>query len=496
MRITTAPDSQLDLTGSSRAGNSLQRHRNATLSRPSKALSHKYSVSSAAEGGLPGRTKPQRSKKTNRGFKRYEAVAKRWEEAVNRNRYAQNAGAVGRPAPMDRIPSQGSHRLASLEIISPVPRVDSPRNPYMTLTPSHFYRGGHDQGHPPRPNDRLPLANLEPQRRVPLASYAGPQSAPQLGSQSVPPGAMIVGRRITHVAIGPDLQSGPAPQRPYNEELKDYLVPSIEPASPHSGPDVPQFVRQVIRGEPRRPEQVPAGRNVPFSHPPPLQNHTGDFKYDQSDQGSNARLRPAMPSRTGEQVVAPRDYYYGSQTNFAVSAPEHTRRVYRVREPLEDNRRSREAPVITSKRVIRVHREASPVSWETDPSRGRDFNPSRMDHYTGGTLPSVTYDSTEPRRIVYREASASRFREYDQGPSSSAQLHHRDAHRAPSPGFWQGSTFTRPDAFVPARSIATAPHHGPPPRLAFHDMDPTHQGSTGYHHRGRVNISYTLYHRH
>lgn len=496
VRVTTATDSQLDLAGSSRAGNSPQRHRYATLSRPSKVLSHKHSMPSAAEGGFPGRTKPQRSKKTNRGFKRYEAVAKRWEEAVNRNRYAQNAGAVGRAAPMDRIPSQGSRRLPSLEIISPVPRVDSPRNSYMTLTPSHFYRGGYNQGQPPRPNDRLPVANLEPQRHVPLVTYAGPQSAPHSGSQSVPPEAMIVGRRITRVPVGSDLQSGPAPQRPYHEELKDYLVPSIEPASPHSGPDVPQFVRQVIRGEPRGPEQVPAGRTIPFLHPPPLQSHAGDFKYDHSDPGSNGRPRPAMPPRIGEQVVTQRDYHYGSQPNLAVSAPEHARRVYRVREPLEDNHRSREAPVITSKRVIRVHREASPVAWETDPSRVRDFSPSRMDQYTGRTLPSVTYENTEPRRIVYREASASRFRGYDQGPSSSAQLHHREAHRAPSPGFRQGSTFTRPDAYVPARPTATALHHGPPPRLSFHDMDPTHQDSAGYHHRGRVNISYELYHRH
>ncbi|KAI7788845.1 hypothetical protein LA080_008737 [Diaporthe eres] len=266
VRITTAPDSQLNRADYSRAGNSPHGLRYATLSGPSKAFSHRHPVSSAAEGRSSQRTKPHRSKKTNRGFKRYEAVAKRWEEAVNRNRYAQDTGTAGRAPPMDRIPSQGSRRLPSLEIISPVPRADSPRNSYMTLTPSHFYRGGHNQGQSPRPNDRLPVANLEPQRHVPMANYAGRPSVPLSGSQSVPPEAMIVGRRITRVPVGSDLQSGPAPQRSYHEELKDYLVPSIEPASPHSGPDVPQFVR--------------------------------DFKYDQSDPGSNGRLRPAMPSRT------------------------------------------------------------------------------------------------------------------------------------------------------------------------------------------------------
>lgn len=496
--INPAPDSQPSFADSSRAGNSLRKHGYATPTRPSKALSHKHPMSSAAEGGSSQRTKPQRSKKTNRGFKRYEAVAKRWEEAVNRNRYAQNAGTVGHAASMDRLPSQGSRRLPSLEVISPVPRADSPRNSYMTLTPSHFYRGLHNQGQPSRPDDRLPVANHEPQRHVPMASYAGTQSTPQSGSQSVPPEAMIVGRRITRVPVGPHLQSGPASQRPYHEELKDYLVPSIEPASPHSGPDVPQFVRQVIRGEPRGPEQVPAGRTVPFSHPPPLQSHAGNFKYDQSGSGSNDRLRPAMPSRVGEQLVTQRDdYYHGSQPHLAGPAPEHARRVYRVRDPLEDNRRSREAPVITSKRVIRVHREAPPVSWETEPTRARDSSPPRLDYYTRRTLPSATYENTEPRRIVYREASASRFKGYDQGLAPNlAQLQHREPHRAPSPAFWQGSTFTRPDSFVPVRPTATALHQGPPPRPSFHEVNPTHQGAAGDQHRGRVNVSYEWHQRH
>lgn len=485
VRISTAPDS-------SRAGNFPPRHRYSTLSRPGKAPQHRHPMSPAAEGGSAQRTKPQRSKKTNRGFKRYEAVAKRWEEAVNRNRYAQNIGTAGHAAPMDRISSQGSRRLPSLEIISPVPRTDSPRNSFMTLTPSHFYRGGHNPGQPPLPNNRIPVANLEPQRHVPMATYAGPHSAPQPGSQSVPPEAMIVGRRITRVPVGSDLR-GTAPQRPYHEELKDYLVPSIEPASPHSGPDVPQFVRQVIPWEHRGPEQVPPGRTVPFSQPPPpLQSHTGDFKYDQSDPGSNGRPRPAMPSRMGEQVVTQRDYYHGSQPNLAAPTPDHARRVYRVREPLEDNRYSREAPVIASKRVIRVNREASPpASWETDPSRAREFSPPRVDQYTGRPFGPVTYGNTESRRIVYREASASRFREYDQGlASGSVQLHHREAHRAPSPVFRQGSTFHRPVAFNPARPTATAVHQGPPPPQSFHEIDPTIQDVAGYHHRGRVNFSY------
>lgn len=495
VRINTATDSQHDLAGSARASNAPHSQRYATLSRPGNAPSHIHPMSYAAEGDSSQRTKPQRSKKTNRGFKRYEAVARRWEEAVNRNRYAQNTGTVGHAAPMDRKPSQGSRRLPSLEIVSPVPRADSPRDSYMTLTPSHFYHGGHNLSRPTRPDDRPPVANLEYQRHVPKASYPGPHPAPQSGSHSVPPEAMIIGRRITRIPVGPRLQ---APQRPYHEELKDYLVPSIEPASPHSGSDVPQFVRQVIRGEPRGPEQVPAGRTVPFSHPPSLQNHAGDFKYDQLDSGSNDRPRPTVPSRFGEQVVTQGDYYHGAQPNLVGAAPDHTRRVYRVREPMEDNRRSREAPVVTSKRVFRVQRGAPPpLSWETDPTRVRDYSPSRIDQYGGRALPPVTYENPEPRRVVYREASASRFKGYDQGiASSSAQPHHREAHRAPSPGFRQGSTFIRPDPFVHVHPTATAANQGPPPRPSFHGMNPTHQDVSGFQQRGRVNISCEWYYRH
>ncbi|KAH8770187.1 hypothetical protein F5883DRAFT_398280, partial [Diaporthe sp. PMI_573] len=89
VRIDTVPNPQHGFAGSPRAGNSPPRHGYSTRSGPSMAPSYKHPVSSAAANGATQRTKPQRPKKTNRGFKRYEAVAKRWEEAVNRNRYAQ-----------------------------------------------------------------------------------------------------------------------------------------------------------------------------------------------------------------------------------------------------------------------------------------------------------------------------------------------------------------------------------------------------------------------
>lgn len=497
VRVDETPNSHHIFADSLRAVNPLPRHRQAMVLRSSNVPPHQYPMPSA-ESASAQRTRPQKSKKTNRGFKRYEAVAKRWEEAVNRNRYAQNNGAVGHAAPMNRIPSQGSRRLPSVEIVSPVHRVESPRNSHMSLIPLHLYRAGQNQGPPPRANDRLPVANHEPRQHMPLATYAGPQSAPKSISQSVPPEAMIVGRRITRVPVGSHMQSGPALQRAYHEELKDYLVPSIEPVSPHSGPDVPQFVRQVIRGEPRVPEQVPAGRTVPFQQLAPLRSHAGSFQYDQSDSGSNNRLEPAMIPRVGE-VVTPRDYHHEPQPNLASQAPEHARRVYRLREPLEDNRRSREAPVITSKRVIRVQRGAqSPIPWESEQARTRDSSPPRLEQYTGRRLPTRPFENPESRRIVYREASASRIKEYDQDPASnSAQLYHREANHALSIGSWQGSsTFSRPNPFVPVRPAAAVVHQGPSSRPSFHEMSSAHQGVAEYQHRGRVNISYECYHRH
>jgi hypothetical protein len=488
--INPAPDSRHGFAVSPRTGNSPPRHGYAG---PSTELSHKHPVSPTAANASAQRTKPPRPKQTNRGFKRYEAVAKRWEEAVNRNRYryAQDSGPVGHAIPMESMPSRGCRRLPSLEMISPGPRAETPRNSYMTLTPSHLHQGELNQGQPLRHDDCLPVANLEPQRLMPMPSYSGPQSAPQTGSQSVPSEARIIGRRITRVPVGPHLQSGAAPHRPYHEELKDYLVPSIEPVSPHSTPDVPQFVRQVIRGEPKSPEQVPPGHTLLFSHPPPAPSHRGGFRYDQSDSGSNGRLGPTMLLRVGEPIATQRDYYHGPQANLVGAAPEHARRTYRVREPIEENYRCFEDPVVSSNRVFRVHKEAPPVSWQADPGRVREFSPSRMDQYVRRSLPSVRYEDTEPRRIVHGEASASRFNGYDQGPvSSSAQLPHREAHRAQSSGFRQVNAFTGPDLFVPIHSTTTAVHQGPSARPSLHETYPAHQDVTDYYHRGRVIISY------
>ncbi|KAG8160309.1 hypothetical protein KVR01_009845 [Diaporthe batatas] len=134
VRINTAVDSQRGFSVPSGAGKSPTGPGYSTGSGSSRTLSYKPPVLAVAAKSAGQRAKPQRPKKTNRGFKRYEAVAKRWEEAVNRNRHSQNTGPAGHAAPMDRMPSQGSRRLPSLEIISSGPRAASPRNPFMTTT--------------------------------------------------------------------------------------------------------------------------------------------------------------------------------------------------------------------------------------------------------------------------------------------------------------------------------------------------------------------------
>ncbi|POS72050.1 hypothetical protein DHEL01_v209558 [Diaporthe helianthi] len=125
VRINTAVDPLRGFTVSSRGGNSPPSHRYSIRTGSSRMLSPRPPVSSVAANNATQRANPQRPKKINRGFKRYEAVAKRWEEAVNRNRHTHHTGTVGHEAPMDRIPSQGSRRLPSLEIISPGPRAAS-----------------------------------------------------------------------------------------------------------------------------------------------------------------------------------------------------------------------------------------------------------------------------------------------------------------------------------------------------------------------------------
>ncbi|KUI58739.1 hypothetical protein VP1G_06027 [Cytospora mali] len=192
-----------------------------------------------AEHGAGQRKKHPSSKKANRGFKRYQAVAKRWEEAVNRNRHVQNAESGSHSISMGRVPSQATQRPPSVEIISPVHRTDLLWDDHMARTQQPYHGMNQDHRQFGRPNEGL-AANLDAGYPMPLDARSrfdqnsGPDSAP---SESV-----VIRRRIGRFPVDSHIRTTSAPQRRYPEDLKDFLVPSIEPASPHSGADVPQFL--------------------------------------------------------------------------------------------------------------------------------------------------------------------------------------------------------------------------------------------------------------
>ncbi|ROW03762.1 hypothetical protein VMCG_05490 [Cytospora schulzeri] len=406
------------------------------------------------QGHKPNRTPTERSsgqrkkhpgsKRANRGFKRYQAVAKRWEEAVNRNRHVQNEEPTSHSIPMGRVPSQAPQRPPSVEVISPVHRAELPWVDHLARTPQPY--------------------------------YATSQEHRQFGRP--------------HEGFAAKLDAGR-----YPEDLKDYLVPSIEPASPHSGADVPQFVRQVIRGEPRGPEQVPAGQAIPsVRHPMPFDNRARDVDFYHTNPPMVVDGPRSAPfARTGQQqAMAPREYYpiREAQPGPAIGASEQPRRVYRVREPMEDTRHSHEAPVIATRRVVRVHRDARPAeAWGSEPARVRERSPHRLEPYSHA-VPS-DYGKTEPRRVVYREASASRFEDRVPNPApSSAHPPYYEIHRAQPTGFWQGSTYIQPEALGPVRPPAPSGYHDLP-RHSFQEVAPVHRAPLGAPPENAIDSSYS-----
>lgn len=465
----------------------------AKTHRLRRTQAHKAQVT-VAEGGPGQRKKRQSSKKANRGFKRYQAVAKRWEDAVNRNRHVQDAEMVPNSNLIGRNSNQVTQRPSSVEVISPIHRAEQPWVvDHMAPTPQLYqpYHGT-NQAHRQfvRPNEGH-AANLDSGYQVPFDSR--PRFNHNSGPDSSEP--VVIGRRIGRCPVDAQIRTDTAPQRHHPEDLKDCLVPSIEPASPYAGTDVPQFVRQVIRGEHRRPEQVPAGQAFPsIRQPMHLDGRARDGDYYHTGPPLVADSpRPTALPRTSQLAMAPREYYsvHEAQPGLPPGASEQDRRFYRVREPMEDKRHPHEASVITTRRVVRVHREARPVeSWTSEPARFREFSPHRLEtHSRAG--PSETYGKAEPRRVVYREASASRLNDRVPGPvSDSAQPPYYEIRRAQPTGFWQGSTVVRPESSFIRPSAPSGPPHLPL-RPSF--QEPTQRAPVEYQHRGRVNVFGNLY---
>lgn len=441
-----------------------------------------------AERGSGQRRKHPGSKRANRGFKRYQAVAKRWEEAVDRNRYVQNEEPAPHSISMGRVPSQAPQRPPSVEIISPGHRAEMPRIDHMARAPQPYHGTSQEHRQFGCPNGVF-AANLDAGFSMPLDSR--PRLAQNPGPDSAPSESAVVGRRVGRFPVDSHNRTNSAPQRRYPEDLKDYLVPSIEPVSPHSGTDVPQFVRQVIRGEPRGPGQVPAGQAISsVPHPMPLDGRARDADFYHTNPPMVVDgPRSALFSRTGQQqAVTPRECYSlrEAQPGLALGASEQARRVYRVREPMENTRHRHEAPVITTRRVVRVHREARPAEdWGSEPVRVRERSPHSR------AVPLETYGKAEPRRVVYREASASRFEDRAPNPAlapSSAHPPYYEIHRAQPTGFWHGSTYIRPESLGPIRPPAPSGYHDLPTWHSFQEVAPVQRAPVDCQHRGRVNI--------
>jgi hypothetical protein len=185
------------------------------------------------------------AKWAQRGFRRYQAARDQaWHQAVERQRLGDGGPAQSRgPAPMDRSLSHGPQPWRTAEPGRPDSGLAAARSPAEPLYHAH------------RPHDAYSWyvevsRERELQPTVPVASYHMPQ---QDRVQENPPSnglRPIVGSRSGLFA--PEFERVSY----HGQDLKDYLVPSIEPASPGS-PSLPSRLPVPYRqAEPRLPHRV------------------------------------------------------------------------------------------------------------------------------------------------------------------------------------------------------------------------------------------------
>lgn len=448
-----------------------------TLKRQRKAKAKSNRISKQLWKGAAKPKKQAGTKKNKRGFKRYEAVQKRWEEAVHRNRHAHNAEAASH-ASLDKMPSPSAQQRPSVEIMSPMPRLDPMRDNREHRISQQVHGEGREYGHRIRP-DEVSAANYHREEH----SYASRVDS-DIGRSE----AVVIGRRVARFPT--DSRAAPAPEKFYHHgDLKDFLLPSIEPISPHSRLDAPQSIRRGIRVEPVHPEQVPAGQtNPPSRQHVPLESRLPEV--ENHNPPMNHGLRPAMGATTEERIVPRYRLHYesGSRPHSTVE-PHEVSRAYRVREPIEDVRHPYAAPMAGNRRVIRIHREPRPGEmWEAEPTRRRQLSPRRLVPY-GRASPSLPFGATEHRRIEYRGASASGFQPQPQilppGPSRPLFYEVRSPAQA---GSWHGSTFVRPAPFPAAQPQVLEGSHDVLVRRPIQEPPPFHRVPAEYQHRGRVEV--------
>lgn len=451
--------------------------------RKGKARARFNRISKAPQAGHS--KKNSGPNKDKRGFNRYEAAQaheitrnQRWEEALNRNRHAQNTEAPSL-APVQRPPSQNVLRHPSVEIVSPVHRIDPMRDDRMRPASQPFYGGGQGYAQHVRPGGVF-TANFHRQGR-PDSLLPRPDSGFD-SSEGV-----VIGRRVGPPL--PDPRNGPSSGPMYHGELKDFLVPSVEPISPHSRVDEPRSIRRVIRAEPMRSEQVPTGqigvtRQVAHLERRPMGMAPHDHPPDQGFQ-------PAMGPTNGERILPRYASHYERDVRPPLNiVPQDSNRMYRIREPFLDARYSPEVVAAGTTHVVRVHREARPTEfWEPESARVRELSPHRHEA-NGGDTPSTAYESPAHQRIVYKEASASRFGAHPQGqiPSLPRPLYY-EVHPPQQRDPWQGSISER-------SQYTSVPQPQAPGFRLEAPTRPTFYGEPGsiprnpieYQHRGRVDL--------
>lgn len=421
------------------------------------------------------------SKKGKRGFRRYEAaqatMTRRWEEAISRHRHDLDANPPAQAARMSRVPSQTIQRRPSVEIVSPVHRAETRQNNHVVGGPQPLYRTGDDQDQRARPGD-VYTANIY--RGNPQMSAPG-RSASDLDSSQ----GTVIGRRVGHFPMG--IRGAAAPDRHFYGELRDFLVPSIEPVSPQSGPGRPHFVRPIVR-EQMRPEQVPTGGTRSYDTHGPLESQPKTVEHYQRPPVEH-NMRRSLYERLGDSGAQQSRFHYGAEVRSHANTdlPREVTRVYRVREPIEEIHRPAENPMGSATRVIRVHRETRPTEiWAAEPGRIRELSPHRVDGRSARPMASPVHENVERRHAMYREASVSRFQEPFQNPGlRTAHPPSYEVRPAAPPISWQGRTFTEPAAQQAA--FSGAPYDGPPRRPANEPV-PRHQLPPEYYSLGRVEV--------
>lgn len=419
------------------------------------------------------------TKRDKRGFKRYEAaqatMTRRWEEAINRHRHARDANSPAQAARMSRVPSQTVQRRPSVEIVSPIHRFETRQNDRAVAASKPVYGIGEDQDQRIRSGE-VYTANIH-------------RSNPQMHANIRPPldldspQSTVIGRRVSHLPM--DIRGAAAPERHSHGELRDFLVPSIEPVSPQSGLGRPHFVRPIIR-EQMRPEQVHTGGNRPYDIHGPLDTQPRTLDYPQRPPVER-NVGRSVYERHGESVAQQNRYHYGAEVRPHVNTepPREVTRVYRVREPIEELYRPAENPLGSVTRIIRVHRETRPIElWAAEPGRMRELSPHRVDERYARPAASPVHQNVDRRHVVYREASVSRFNEpfQDSAPRTAHPLSYEVRPAAQSDS-WQGSTFREHHAHPPT-SLGTP--HNDLSRHPAHQPGPGHFVPVEYQARGRV----------